>query len=134
MPAYESHVCQKNYVSFTSLKKLQTGFRERQSDFEALVEESRHFRETVGDENERERLKATLTDLTQSWDEYSRWAAGRYQLTVLSNHYRKSSTAVVKYLNKIQSKMSAIEIPKCVAEKLNEESEKAKVCWAVRTR
>jgi hypothetical protein len=116
---------------FIFSKKLQAGFRERQSDFEALVEESRHFRETVGDENERERLTATLTNLTQCWDEYSRWAAGRYQLTVLSNHYQKSSAAVVKYLDKIQSKMNAIEIPKTVAEKIYEESEKAKVRWIV---
>ncbi len=117
--------------SFISAKKLQAGFRERQSDFEALVEESRHLREAVCDENEQERLNATLTHLTQCWDEYSRWAAARYQLTVLSNHYQKSSTAVVKYLDKIQSKMNAIEIPKTVVEKINEESEKAKVRWMI---
>jgi hypothetical protein len=35
---------------------------------------------------------------------------------------------VVKYLDKIQSKMNTIEIPKPVVEKINEESEKAKVC------
>jgi hypothetical protein len=96
-----------------------------------LVEESRHLRETVCHENEQERLNVTLTHLTQCWDEYSRWAAGRYQLTVLSIHYQKSSTAVVKYLDKIQSKMNTIEIPKPVVEKINEESEKAKVCWMI---
>ena len=114
--------------SYVFFKKLQDGFRERQTDFENLVQESRLLRETVCDESEQGRLNVALTSITQCWEEYSRWAAGRYQLAVLSNHYRKSSTAVVKHLDKIQSKMNAIEIPKTVVEKINEESEKAKVC------
>ena len=113
---------------FISLKKLQAEFRERQNDFESLVEESRCLRETILDQTEQERLNDTLSKLTQCWDEYSRWAAARYQLTVLSNHYQKSSTAVVKYLDKIQTKMNTIEIPKNVVEKISEESQKAKVC------
>lgn len=113
---------------FLSAKKLQGGFRERQNDFESVIKKSRVLRDNVCDENERERLSTTLTRLTQCWDEYSRWAAGRYQLTVLSNHYHKSSTAVVKYLDKVQAKMSSIDVPQTVVEKINEESEKAKVC------
>ena len=108
-------------------KNLQASFRERRSAFEGLVEESRLLRESVCDETEREKLNATLTKLTKCWDEYSRWAAGRYQLTVLSNHYQKSSKAVVRYLDQIQSKMNTIEIPRNVAEKISKESERAKV-------
>lgn len=69
-----------------------------------------------------------LTNVTERWDEMLRWAAGRYQLLVLSRHYLDSSKQVVLYLNKIEEKMSsAKDIPPAVLEKIKEESEKAKV-------
>jgi len=73
-------------------------------------------------------LNEKLTNLTERWDEMLRWAAGRYQLLVLSRHYLDSSKQVVLYLNKIEEKMSsAKDIPPGVLEKIKEESEKAKV-------
>ena len=77
---------------------------------------------------EAERLGEKLTKLTDRWDEMLRWAAGRYQLLVLSRHYLDSSKQVVQYLEKIEEKLSsAKDIPPTVLEKIKEESEKAKV-------
>ena len=57
-----------------------------------------------------------------------RWAAGRYQLLVLSRHYLDSSKHVVQYLEKIEEKLStAKDIPPAVLEKIKEESKRAKV-------
>lgn len=57
-----------------------------------------------------------------------RWAAGRYQLLVLSRHYLDSSKHVVQYLEKMEEKLSAAkDIPPTVLEKIKEESRKAKV-------
>ena len=57
-----------------------------------------------------------------------RWAAGRYQLLVLSRHYLDSSKHVVQYLEKIEEKLStAKDIPPAVLEKIKEESNRAKV-------
>ena len=63
------------------------------------------------------------------WDEMSRWAAGRYQLLVLSTHYQESSQQLVNYIENIERKVSqsADVIPECVVEKIRNQSNKAKV-------
>lgn len=77
---------------------------------------------------EAEKLGEKLTNLTDRWDEMLRWAAGRYQLLVLSRHYLDTSKHVVQYLEKIEEKLStAKDIPPAVLEKIKEESRKAKV-------
>lgn len=92
------------------------------------MEEGRQVREILCDQKEREELSKILTNLTRRWDECSRWAAGRYQLAVLSTYYEQSSYAAVKYLDKIQNKMATIDIPTKVTAKINCDTEKAKVC------
>ena len=59
----------------------------------------------------------------------SRWAAGRYQLLVLSTHYQESSQQLVNYIENIERKVSqsADVIPECVVEKIRNQSNKAKV-------
>ena len=109
-------------------QKLQAGFQERRKVFELFIEEGRHFREVVCDEKQREELSEMLTTLTRRWDECSRWAAGRYQLAVLSTYYERSSYDVVTYLDKIQTKMATVDIPPNVKEKIYQDTEKAKVC------
>ena len=109
-------------------QKLQAGFQERRKVFELFIEEGRHVREVVCDEKQREELSEVLTTLTRRWDECSRWAAGRYQLAVLSTYYERSSYDVVTYLDKIQTKMATVDIPPNVKEKIYQDTEKAKVC------
>ena len=64
-----------------------------------------------------------------SWDEMSRWAAGRYQLLVLSTHYQNSSEHLVNYIKHIERKVSqsSDEMPECIIEKIRLQSNKAKV-------
>ena len=59
----------------------------------------------------------------------SRWAAGRYQLLVLSNHYQDSSEQLADYINKIERKisLSSEDIPECIVEKIRAQSAKARV-------
>lgn len=77
---------------------------------------------------EAERLGEKLTKLTDCWDELLRWAAGRYQLLVLSRHYLGTSKQVVQYLDKIEEKLStAKDIPVGVLERIREESDLARV-------
>jgi len=92
------------------------------------VKEGREVRLQASKGEEAERLGEKLTKLTDRWDEMLRWAAGRYQLLVLSRHYLDSSKQVVQYLEKIEEKLSsAKDIPPTVLEKIKEESRKAKV-------
>lgn len=95
---------------------------------ESLVKEGREVRLQASKGDEAEELGEKLTKLTDRWDEMLRWAAGRYQLLVLSRHYLDSSKHVVQYLEKIEEKLStAKDIPPTVLEKIKEESRKAKV-------
>ncbi len=66
---------------------------------------------------------------TETWDEMSRWAAGRYQLLVLSSHYQESSEQLVQYLENIETKISQAgeDIPEAIVEKIKSQSSKAKV-------
>ena len=109
-------------------QEFQSNFRSRQDSFESLVKEGREVRLQASKGEEAERLGEKLTKLTDRWDEMLRWAAGRYQLLVLSRHYLDSSKHVVEYLEKIEEKLStAKDIPPAVLEKIKEESRKAKV-------
>ena len=109
-------------------QEFQSNFRCRQDSFESLVKEGREVRLHASMGEEAERLGDKLTKLTDRWDEMLRWAAGRYQLLVLSRHYLDSSKHVVQYLEKIEEKLSsAKDIPPAVLEKIKEESRKAKV-------
>lgn len=109
-------------------QEFQSNFRSRQDSFESLVKEGREVRLQASKGEEAERLGEKLTKLTDRWDEMLRWAAGRYQLLVLSRHYLDSSKQVVQYLEKIEEKLSsAKDIPPTVLEKIKEESRKAKV-------
>jgi len=109
-------------------QEFQSNFRSRQDSFESLVKEGREVRLQASKGEEAERLGEKLTKLTDRWDEMLRWAAGRYQLLVLSRHYLDSSKHVVQYLEKIEEKLStAKDIPPAVLEKIKEESRKAKV-------
>lgn len=113
-------------------QEFQSNFRSRQGSFESLVKEGREVRLQASKGEEAERLGEKLTKLTDRWDEMLRWAAGRYQLLVLSRHYLDSSKQVVQYLEKIEEKLStAKDIPPTVLEKIKEESQKAKVRYDV---
>ena len=109
-------------------QEFQSNFRSRQDSFESLVKEGREVRLQASKGEEADRLGEKLTKLTDRWDEMLRWAAGRYQLLVLSRHYLDTSKHVVQYLEKIEEKLStAKDIPPAVLEKIKEESRKAKV-------
>ena len=100
----------------------------RQASFESLIKEGREIRLRSCKDKAADCLNERLTQLTDRWDEMLRWAAGRYQLLVLSRHYLDSTRQVVQYLDKIEEKMStAKDIPSGVLEKIRSESEKAKV-------
>ena len=66
-----------------------------------------------------------------AWDDMSRWAAGRYQLLVLSCHYQESSQQLVGYLSNMEKKISQSgeDIPECIVEKIKAQSAKAKVFY-----
>ena len=117
------------------IQEFQAAFRKRQSSFEALINEGREVRLHSSQGEAADSLNEKLTNLTERWDEMLRWAAGRYQLLVLSRHYLDSSKQVVLYLNKIEEKIStAKDIPPAVLEKIKEESEKAKVRTSAKLR